>query len=84
MHELERLYHIHCAKSEVGRKEEACHWILAAAAAAEKLYGSEHREHRAALEHQRKARRAAEGSKISRSSKRSRSSPRTWSSWEKP
>jgi len=31
-----------------------------AAAPAEKLYGSEHREHRAALEHLRMARRAAE------------------------
>ena len=45
---------------EVGRYEEACRWFLAAAAAAEKLYGSEHREHRAALEHLRMARRAAE------------------------
>ena len=42
---------------EVGRYEEACRWFLAAA---EKLYGSEHREHRAALEHLRMARRAAE------------------------
>lgn len=45
---------------EEGRYEEACRWFLDAAAAAEKLYGSEHREQQAALEHLCMARRAAE------------------------